>query len=241
MTQPERTHDKALYLAENRYGKAKELHKAVASVLVERGLVREGSVVLDVGCAAGEFLYHLARRLPGVRLLGFDLVPELVDKARAMVPEAVFHQGSLLDADACATDSADAVVAIGVHTLFDDPAPMLDNMLGWVLPGGSVVLAGTFNPDPVDVWLQCRRAHGPDDGHRETGWNVWSRLTMERLVTERLGPGRCDFTPFELPMDLPRHEDDPLRTWTVRLDDGSRLLVNGLTSVRYMDIMVVRV
>ncbi|AXI80825.1 class I SAM-dependent DNA methyltransferase [Peterkaempfera bronchialis] len=55
-----------------------------------------GSRVLDLGCGTG---VPTARRLvdAGLRVVGIDLSPGMVERARANVPEADFHQADIAD------------------------------------------------------------------------------------------------------------------------------------------------
>jgi trans-aconitate methyltransferase len=147
-----RTHDKDLYLAENRYEQPKEISKRLAALVEEAGLHRPGTVVADFGCAAGEFLFFLRRLWPEVELLGFDVVPELIVKARARVPSVTFREGSVLDTAILPKSSMDVAFLSGVHSIFDDFEPCFSNLIEWTRPGGRVYVFGMFNPFPVDVW-----------------------------------------------------------------------------------------
>ena len=53
-----RTHDKDLYLKESRYKNPKEIFQNAVSILSNSVELSELTCV-DVGCAAGEYLYYL--------------------------------------------------------------------------------------------------------------------------------------------------------------------------------------
>ena len=216
-----------MYLAESRYREPKEIFKLVAARLREAGLP-PGARVADLGCAAGELLHLLRRELPDAELLGFDVVPELLEKARHEVPGAAFAQASVLDPDALPGATLDAALMLGVHSIFDDVEPWLGNLVRWTRPGGLILVFGLFNPHPVDVWIRYRdvERHGPE--HRERGWNNLSQRTVGDAVERLLGPGRHAFTPFSLPFDLAPNPDDPIRSWTEPLAGGGRTFANGL-------------
>ncbi len=61
------------------------------------GRVEPGALVGDVGCGPGHVAKFLAAQ--GLRMQGIDLCPEMVAKARALVPEAAFLQGNMLALD----------------------------------------------------------------------------------------------------------------------------------------------
>ena len=48
-----RTHDKDIYIQENRYEETKEVFKVIVDQIRDSGVLRDGIVVRDFGCAAG--------------------------------------------------------------------------------------------------------------------------------------------------------------------------------------------
>ena len=238
--QVSRTQDKEIYLKEERYDQPKEISKLLLSLIKKSGLLRDGALVCDIGCAAGEYLYYMQREFPGAKYTGFDVVPELLDKARAWVPEAEFKHGSILDAGLLPDSSVDFAIMSGVCGIFDEFEPLIANLLRWTRTGGRAYITDTFNPYPVDVWIKYRRADDPDINHRESGWNLHSTASMAKYLDNVLGPGNHTFTPFEMPFDLPPNPDDPARTWTFMDSDGHRHTMNGLSIIANREILEIR-
>ena len=87
-----RTHDK-LYLKENRYDKPKEMFKFILKKTFIKKNTNE--VIGDFGCAAGEFLYFLNKKLNNKSLIGIDVRKDLLKKAKKFVPLANFIKGSV--------------------------------------------------------------------------------------------------------------------------------------------------
>ena len=50
-----------------------------------------GCSVADIGCGAGDLYYFLLKHFTGVRYLGIDVVPAMIDAARKKYPEAEFQ------------------------------------------------------------------------------------------------------------------------------------------------------
>ncbi|HEY8240601.1 MAG TPA: class I SAM-dependent methyltransferase [Kiritimatiellia bacterium] len=236
----ERTHDKALYLAENRYEAPKEYFRVLCDMATAEGHLRPGQRICDIGCAAGEFLHYVSRACPGARLEGYDPVPELLEKARQHVPGAQFKAGSVLDRALLKEGSVDTCFLLGVHSIFDEFETCFGNLLAWTRPGGAVYIFGAFNPYPVDVWVKYRLADGHEAEHREPGWNMFSKVSVARFLDRQGMQGRYSFTPFELPFDLLRNATDLVRTWTMRDCEGRRQFVNGLMLLVNLEILVVR-
>ena len=45
---------------------------------------------------------------------------------------------------------------------------------------------------------------------------------------------------FEIGIDLPRRNDDYLRSWTIRLENGKRAIINGLGLLHYFSLLEIR-
>ncbi len=226
----ERTHDKQIYLKEDRYDNPKENHKIIAKLIMESGVLQEDSTLCDFGCATGEFLYYLSKQFPKAKYYGYDIIPELIEKARRRVPSVEFQVGSTLDKNLLPAKSIDIATLIGVHAMYDTIEPWLSNLIYWTRKGGRIEIFGPFNPYPVDVWMMCRRVDDLDPSHREIGWNLFS-LASVREYLDSTKVAKYSFTLFEMPFDLPPRLDDPLRSWTF-LDRGNRrLFMNGASLI----------
>lgn len=99
----------------------------------------ERGQVLDVGCGCG---VPVARRLAaaGHQVTGVDVSDVQIERARALVPGAVFVRG-----DATALDlpegSLDAVVCLYalIHMPLDRQPRLLENIARWLRPGGRLL------------------------------------------------------------------------------------------------------
>lgn len=228
-----REHDK-LYLSEQRYDRPKEAFK----FMVERakngyGAPAPGTVICDIGCAAGEFAFYLQQLWPQAEIVGYDVRPDLVQRATQMVPKARFLGGSVLDPGMMPQASADIIFMAGVLSIFDDFRPSIDNILSWLKPGGFAVIFGIFNPAPLDVIIRSRQADADASEAWETGWNVFSTASVETHLSRHAAKPVFSFQPFSIPIDLPRNPSDPLRSWTIDLGKEERLIVNGLCLVHH--------
>jgi SAM-dependent methyltransferase len=227
-----------VYLKENRYEQPKEIFKMLAGLAGGSGLLDAGTRVADIGCAAGEFLYFLAKTHPGPRYAGWDVAPELVEKARAAVPEVEFHTGSVIDTGLIPRASLDVAFMSGVMSLCDDFRVVLDNVLRWTRPGGRVYIFEVFNPHPVDVFLRFRRG-GNEASGGEGHWSILARQTVTECLDRAAGIESYRFIPFEMPFDLAPDPSDPVRTWTWKVD-GRRLFTSGLSMLLNLEVLEIR-
>ena len=235
-----RTHDKAIYLTEDRYDPPKELTKRVSELIAQGGVLRQGGRLVDFGCGTGETLYYLRQQFPAASHCGIDHVPELLEKARVRVPGVTFKEGSLLDRSLLPPKSVDVTLMIGVHPQFEDFKPSFSNLLHWTRPGGHILIFGLFNPYPIDVWVTYRLVDDPDRDHREPGWNTFARVSVSRFLDAELGSGRHRFVPFELPFDLAPKPHDLVRTWTFHDREGRRQFTNGLLLICNLEFLEIR-
>lgn len=232
-----RTHDREIYIKEDRYNQPKEYFLKLKEFLEKANLPGPGARIGDFGCATGEFLYFMRNAFPHADYRGFDVVPELLEKARQRVPGVDFCSGSVTDAALLPPESLDIAFMMGVHSIFDEVEPWLKNLLSWVRPKGRIYVFGLFNDFPVDVLIKYRDFSGQSSGEEafpsliqspwESGWNVFSKKHVTHVLNNASVQSH-NFHRFEMPFDLPPHAGDPLRTWTMQDNQGSRWLTNGL-------------
>jgi 2-polyprenyl-3-methyl-5-hydroxy-6-metoxy-1,4-benzoquinol methylase len=97
----------------------------------------KGSRLLDVGCAQGEFAAAATRA--GIRVVGVDINPDAIARARDRVPEATFHCGEL--------DSGVLGSGWDLVTMFDFiehvrcPRDVLVQVGSMLAPGGQLLLS----------------------------------------------------------------------------------------------------
>jgi SAM-dependent methyltransferase len=80
--------------------------------------------VLDMGCGKGAFTSLLVR--PGREVVGVDISPTAIEKARERVPEADFRVGTTDDVEAVAPGPFDLVVAMEILSYVEDWRGALD-------------------------------------------------------------------------------------------------------------------
>ena len=222
----QRTHD-AFYLDENRYNEPKEMFKFIAASAFDQDEVNSEIRVCDFGCAAGEFLYYLRGLLPNAVLEGVDLLPSLIQKCRQFVPTATLQVGSVLNGDCKVESQYDKSFLIGVHSIFDEFETCFSNLIKWTKPGGSVYIAGMFNPFPVDVLIKYKEAKNYESDVFESGWNIFSQQSVSEYLVKNKRVKSFTFKKFDITIDLHRQED-PIRSWTLRDYKEVRFIINGL-------------
>jgi SAM-dependent methyltransferase len=121
------------------------------AMLGRLGQLPAAPTVIDIGCSSGYLLADLRTRLPDATLIGVDLVPSGLRRARTQVLDAL-----LLQADACSLPIRDASVDVAVSAnllehVRDDQRALAE--IGRVLrPGGRAVIVVPMNPYLYDYY-----------------------------------------------------------------------------------------
>jgi SAM-dependent methyltransferase len=217
------------YLTEDRRLQPKEYFKFLVRQAAAR-LATPPVRVLDVGCAAGEFLYYLRSLYPNAALTGTDVTPEFLAKARQAVPDAEFVLSDIYSGANLPGGSFDVVFMSGVNVLFAEYEPWLRNLVS--LTRHSAYVFGIFNPDDLDVRATVQRS---GDNGSATGWNLISRKSIGLYLDSIRVPHR--FLEWELPLAIPRSHDDPIRSWTMETSEGSFLAINGMQMVHRFAVL----
>jgi len=129
------------------------------------GVLRAGEYVVDVGCGAGIDSLIAARMVgPSGAVVGVDMTPAMVDRARAGAAHdgfanVRFHEG-LAESLPVADGWADVVISNGVLNLFPDKLAGLQEMARVLKPGGRLQIGdilvqksvGDKAKRDVDLW-----------------------------------------------------------------------------------------
>jgi SAM-dependent methyltransferase len=116
-----------------------------------RPALRDGGLVVDVGCSSGYLLADLRAAQPGAVAVGVDLVPEGLRRAHAEVPDA-----PLLLADCLALPlqdaTVDAIASANVLEHVADDEGALREMCRVLRPGGLAAVVVPAGPGLYDAY-----------------------------------------------------------------------------------------
>lgn len=158
--------------------------------------LQPGDVVVDVGCGTGLSFPLLEEGIgPGGRLLGVELSPDMLAKARDRVAANGWKNVTLIEApaeEACLPVAADAVLFCLGHDIISSPKAIA-NILGQTKPGGRVAAGGTkwapwwAVPVNLFVWLIAHRGVTTFEGFSQP----WQHLRdfIPELEVESVGGG----------------------------------------------------
>ena len=228
-----RTHDK-FYLTEDRKHTPKEYFKFIFKE-IDFNLANNGKI-LDVGCSTGDFLWFLKENLPNAELVGIDVDEELLQRARKEVPGVEFIRANIIEDKL--EHRFDLIFMLGVHSIFDKIEQWLDPMVDLLKENKESVIYvfGFFNPEDLDVLIRSRSSS--TEGPWEAGWNLYSRKSVMDYCEKK--NWKCSFLDFQIEIDIPKNEEDPLRSYTILMKDDKRLVMNGMQLVQPFGFMVIK-
>ncbi|HKY08226.1 MAG TPA: metalloregulator ArsR/SmtB family transcription factor [Candidatus Binatia bacterium] len=130
----------------------------VGSLAIEKLLPRD-LVLADVGCGTGSLTFELARFAR--RVIGIDLSPEMLRRARVAARERGVENVEFRQADALKLHldpaSVDAAFCVMVLHFLPDPKRAIAELCRIVRPGGSVVLLDLV--EHRQEWMREQMAH----------------------------------------------------------------------------------
>jgi SAM-dependent methyltransferase len=230
--------DDPIYLSKNRYNRPKEIFKAVGKIIAD--MDTPGSTLLDVGCATGEFLYYIKRRLSHFGdFYGFDVSKKMIKKAREHVRGVKFSINSILNPKISSRYRCDVVTCMGVLSIFDNIERPLKNLLSCLQKNGLLVIVGIFNDDPIDVLMRYRRTNN-QTCIWETGWNIFSVVTVESILKKTGHQLKWSWYPFRFPFPIKKMPQDPMRSWTVATSIDPHQQINGACQLLNFKILKIQ-
>lgn len=224
------------YLTENRKDKPREYFKFLRTLAAEELVVNPAARVLDVGCANGEFLYYLCQHHPKIQASGIDVSGEALAIAGELLPAGRFSVGNIQTGENVPDEQFDLVFMNGVNYLLSDHKRWLRNLVSRC--HGKVYVFGVFNPEDLDFSAVVVR---PDDNGSSISWNLVSQKSISRFLDDTWPGIAHRFHNWEVPVDVPRVHEDPMRCWTFLTDGGRRLQINGLQIVHTLAVLEIEV
>jgi trans-aconitate 2-methyltransferase len=94
------------------------------------------ATVVDLGCGPGNLTALLAERWPGAQVSGVDSSPDMIEAARASVPQVRFEVGDLREWLSGSTSSVDVLVSNATLQWVPGHLELLPALVDAVAPGG---------------------------------------------------------------------------------------------------------
>ena len=211
-----------IYLNENYYNNKKEAFTFLIDILKNHNT--NNYSLLDLGCARGEFLYHIKKDLPKYsELYGIDYSEDLIKDAKRYEPlkGVSFRIGDAQNIEI--EKKFDFITCLGLTGYFDSLDGLLSGINSCLKENGTALVFHLFNEFDVDVIVKYRNNKYFDT--YEPGWNNHSIQTIKKNLN-KVGLKLIKTHKFQLSIDaLPK--EDPARSWTAYVGENKKF-INGL-------------
>lgn len=185
--------------------------------------------VIDLGCASGDFLYHLPQDVQG---LGIDTSKDLISVAleTRKKENLDFHNLNILNDEL--PFEAELVVMTGFLCTFQDFKPAIEAAMS--LSTKYILINDFLNFYGVDS-RHSFRAPGYSQPNFETIYTIWS----EETITSFLNKLNCKFTINDYKMDTNLEEStNPLFNFHSTLDGETVITNRGGIILNGVDILI---
>jgi SAM-dependent methyltransferase len=107
------------------------------------------SKILDIGCGTGHHVASLASK--GIDVIGIDISPSMIEKAKENYPNYKFSVGDALNNDEFAPNSFTHIICMYFTIYYiKNKALFFENCMKWLMPGGYLIIhlvnREKFNP-----------------------------------------------------------------------------------------------
>jgi SAM-dependent methyltransferase len=100
---------------------------------------KETSVILDVGCGTGHHVADLSSQ--NLNILGIDISPSMIQKAKQNYPQYNFQVGNAMDSSLIKYNSLTHILCLYFTIYyFKDKRRFFDNCMDWLMPGGYLIV-----------------------------------------------------------------------------------------------------
>jgi len=97
------------------------------------------SVILDIGCGTGHHVGTLGAK--GLDVLGIDISPSMIEKAKQSYPDYKFQVADALDSNLFQSDTFTHILCMYFTIYyFKDKTQFFNNCFRWLMPGGYLIV-----------------------------------------------------------------------------------------------------
>ena len=213
---------------ENRYETPKEQFvNAIDYLDIGNKLISNDKQLLDIGCATGEFLYFVRKVNSKIVLNGIDYSSKLVEKAKDFLKN--YHisiaVGDANNLSNVKDNTYDFVTSFGTISYFDDFRPSFNEIIRVANKNSKCLILMLLNELDMDVLIKFLNKR---TGLLEDGWNKFSIESVSNYLGSRPEVKNLRLIKHRMSSDIPKNEDNLIRTWTIKNEKGERMEWNGL-------------
>jgi len=210
-----RTHDH-LYLKDKRYRRnSKFLTKFFLKLIIKKNF----KTLIDVGCANGDLLNFISKKIPNKNYVGTDVSSKLLKLAKKNNQKIKFIRDDITKKNYKKLKT-DIIHCAGVLNIFDNVENIISQLISRCKRKGNIYITHYFNDYGIDYITRYRDNNNSNQKQiSEMGWNVFSKLTLKKI--------------------LKKNKKDLMRTWSTYYK-GEKYFVNGLNFFNKIYFLIIK-
>ncbi len=238
--------DKELEYHLKQYSEPKEYTKSLLDILVKERLISNRAKVLDLGCGCGAVTNYLAKAFPNCKFIGLDLNSNYIEIANKFSIENTrycqfdLYSNESLKGNMEVINNADALFSFQTLSWLPNYNRYIELLSILNIKWG--VVTSLFYDGYVDAEIKIKdytRSMGSNIDFRESYYNIYSINLFDKALNEK-GFYVDRYIPFDMPYDLPKPTNKGMSTYTLNLQDNSRLQVSGPLLMSWYTIIIKR-
>lgn len=207
------------YAEEDRRNNPKEYFQVMSSLIGKQ----KWQSLCDIGCATGDFLHYIRlQHGKEKRLAGVDNFDKLRDIAASRLPDCKFYKGDIWTKEGLPEEKFDVVCMAGVLCLFEDFRRPLRNLMDMVNEKGIIMIFSPFNSHDCHTEVYYKQKG------QEGRLVLYSLEEIGKWIENENKEYSYRFIPFRIGTTIEEQKENPIRSYTVALADGTNGLINGI-------------
>jgi len=204
---------------------------AFCDFLEEIGYLHKDSklMIMDLASGAGANISYMGKRYPQSTFIGVDFNPDLVMLGNKFfkdnkIDNCHLEVGDIYKLDEKYVSVFDGIVSLQTLSWLPEFQEPIDSMAS--LKAKWISLSSLFFDGHVSATIDLRTHDKSLEPAKDCFYNIYSLPVVERYLSEK-GYAEYQLSPFEIDIDLPEPDVKAMGTYTVKLENGSRLQKSG--------------
>lgn len=156
------------------------------------------SIILDIGCGTGHHVNQLSSK--DLQVIGIDISPSMIAKAKANYPQYDFRLGNVLENNVFQSSSFTHILCLYFTIYYlDDKQKFFNNCFEWLMPGGYLIVH-LVNRDEFDPILPPG--------------NPLALVSPQKYAKKRITTTKIKFTDFSYGADFQLDKNNNIAKFT---------------------------
>lgn len=185
--------------------------------------------ILDIGSGEGANISYLATKFPKSNFTGMDINKTLIKKGNVMFKKlnqqnCKLEEGDLYNFNKKYKNAFDGIISLQTLSWLPSYQQPLTQMIK--LNPKWLAISSLFYDGFIECEIKVREYKQSKKKYKESFYNVYSLKLVEDFFKKN-GYRKFIFTPFTIDIDVYNNKDGRMGTYTVKMENGSRIQISG--------------